>query len=331
MWRALAAFLGRGSRSAPVESDQPGRHFRSDESGFRSRVDESCPGTPPHLRPALSVCGSPDRGMVQRKAISAPLSRRQLLVAGLTAGAAALVGAPVAGAAPEVAVWGLDPSAGREGCGCSGCVACRAHAANKIFASAAAADAGRAHPRCKCAVAQIDTVDSSVYEALFVEGGARTSVDRRRQWVVAALASTSPVAPPPDPAPPTVDPQPPASVGPTHPFAVWPASSPAMPGPILRSAWVRREPPARRVLYVRLASAVPVEATVALVPGLAGGPVGVRRRVRVTGGRRTVQMALAAGVAHGPAQLSVKFRDESGRTRHVTRLVSIPARQVRRT
>src|SRR5476651_2667600 len=152
MLRTLAAFLGRGSRSAPVESDQPGRHSRSSESGFRSPEDEGCPGTPPHLRPALSVCGSPDRGTLSR-----PLSRRQLLVAGMTAGAAALVGAPLAGAAPAVAVWGLDPNADRDGCGCSGCVACRAHAANKIFPSAADADVRRAHPRCRCAVVQLDS------------------------------------------------------------------------------------------------------------------------------------------------------------------------------
>jgi hypothetical protein len=244
----------------------------------------------------------------------------------MTAGAAALVGAPLAGAAPAVAVWGLDPNADRDGCGCSGCVACRAHAANKIFPSAADADVRRAHPRCRCAVVQLDSVDPSVYDALFVEGGARASVDRRWQWVRAALASTSPVAPLPDPVTLPAAPQPPQGIDTTP----WLAPNAAVPGPLLRSAWIRREPPTQRVLYVRLDSVVPVEATIGLAPGLGNGPARVRRRVRVAGGRRTVRLALAAGVAHGPAQLSVKFRDEHGRTKHVTRLVSIPARHARR-
>ena len=315
-----------------VESDQPGRHSRSSESGFRSPEDESCPGTPPHLRPALSVCGSPDRG-----ALSRPFSRRQLLASGLTAGVAALVGAPFAGAAATVAVWGLDAGAGRDGCGCSGCAACRAHASSKIFASAADADAGRAHPRCKCAVVQLDSVESSVFASLFADGGARTSVDRRWQWVQAALGSPSPVvAPPPDvvspPDPVTAsDLQPPMSIDTTHPLDVWPGAPTAAPGPILRSAWVRREPSGRRVLYVQLDSALPVDATIGLAARFADGPAHTRRRVRVANGRRTFRLALAAGVAHGPAELEVKFRDPGGRTRQATRLVSIPARHARRS
>lgn len=229
----------------------------------------------------------------------------------------------MAGAAPSVAVWGLDPAAGRDGCGCSGCAACRSHGANKIFASAAAADASRAHPRCRCVVTQIDSVDSGVYEALFVDDGSRSSVDRRWQWVQAALTLAAPVAPPPVVvAPALADPAPAPPIDLTQPLDVFPAPAPAV-GPTLRSAWVRREPQGRRVLYVQLVSDLPVSATV----GLPDDQPRVRRHLSSVSGRQTVAISLPARVAHGPARLRVRFREANGRAHHVTRLVSIPARK----
>ena len=195
-------FLGRGSRSASVEPDQPGRTPRSDGSACRSRMDEGGLGTPARSRPAHTNCGSLDR-----ETSSPLLTRRRLVSSGLLAmGTAALIGMPAARAASTVTVWGLDPDGGHDSCGCSACAACRAHALNKIFASAADADNGRAHPYCKCVVTQLSTVEPHVFDALFVSGGRRSSVDRRWQWVQAALASAPPIPTPQSVAsPPTAD------------------------------------------------------------------------------------------------------------------------------
>jgi hypothetical protein len=248
-----------------------------------------------------------------------------LLFAGLTAGTAALVSAPFAGADSAVAVWGLDPTAGHDGCGCSGCAACLAHAANKLFASAAAAADGRAHPQCKCAVAQLDLVDPSVYNALFVAGGQRGSVDRRWQWVQTALVPAPPVAPPPGPVGP--GPSAPAPLDPgggeTAPVRAWRAPSPPQ-APRLRSTWVRREAPGLRVLFVQLESVEAVDVTLGLFPA---GRSRLRRRVPTFKGRQTIRVSLGPGVAHGPARLQVKFREKAGRSLTVTRMVSIPARR----
>ena len=76
-----------------------------------------------------------------------------------------------------------DPAA----CGCSACASCLAHASNKLFASAASADSGRAHPYCKCLVVPLVRLDVDVYDSLFLDGGGRESVDRRHQWVQAVF------------------------------------------------------------------------------------------------------------------------------------------------
>ena len=289
---------------------------------MRFRRDEGCLGTPARSRPAHSPCGSLDRGT-----LSGALSRRQLVGAGLAAGTAAFLGVPTAAAAATVDVWGLDPDGGHQGCGCSACAACRAHASNKIFASAADADAGRAHPRCKCAVTQLASVESYVYDALFVDGGQRVSVDRRWQWVQAALASTPPVPPPshtataepptgttPDPGTGTTDPRDDrATLG-------------AAAGARLRAAWIRRLAPGRRVLFVQLETRLPVETTIGLFRDRR--PL-VRRQVPTVNGLQTIRVPLASGVARGPARLDVRFRDARGSTRTATRILSVPAKQPR--
>lgn len=114
------------------------------------------------------------------------ISRHSLLARG-----AVLAGAAVAGAVPGVARAGtrrvayrLDASA--EG----GCKACRRHAQNKLFASAA--DVTRAHPGCRCKVVRT-TVSGERWLALFGHPThpARRDVDRRRPWVRALLRHTS--------------------------------------------------------------------------------------------------------------------------------------------
>ena len=314
--------LGRGSRSASAESDQPGRTPRLDGSGFRSRMDEGCPGTPTQPRPAHLNCGSLDR-----ETPSTTLTRRRLVSSGLLAmSAAALVGVPIARAASPVGVWGLDPDGGHEGCGCSACAACRGHALNKIFASPADADGGRAHPHCKCVVTQLGSVETHVYEALFISGGRRSSVDRRWQWVQAALASTAPI-PTPFPQTPV---RPPAVRAPSSGTAA-PESAPNVPSRAgtaavaLRSAWIRRIAPGRRVLFVQLQTNHPVDAQIRLVrhrERLAG------RDLRSSGGRQTIRIPLPVKVTSGPAQLRVRFTSSADDTRHTaSRTLSVPAKQ----
>jgi hypothetical protein len=135
-------------------------------------------------------------------AVKAPVSRRAFL--GGVFGGVALVGplASGAGAASTNTVYWLNPSwgDGDPGCvpnvgqsTCGGCYACVSHYQNKVFASAAAADAHRAHPRCKCKVEAAFTVDDETYAALF---GSSDSADRRTPGVAEILAGST-IAPAP--------------------------------------------------------------------------------------------------------------------------------------
>jgi hypothetical protein len=128
------------------------------------------------------------------------VSRRVFLGSVVGAGALAVpVAASNAAAAPTSTLYWLNPDWGARDPAClpnqaqdtcGGCYACAAHYRNKLFASAAAADAGRAHPRCKCLVQEALTVDPGTYDQLFVLGG---SVDRRTPGVNELLArSTTP-------------------------------------------------------------------------------------------------------------------------------------------
>jgi hypothetical protein len=241
-------------------------------------------------------------------------------------GTAVLVGAPLARATSTVSVWGLDPDGGHDSCGCSACAACRAHALNKIFASAADADRGRAHPHCRCVVAQLSVVEPHVFEALFVSGGRRSSVDRRWQWVQAALASAPPVPTPQS-----------ASSQPTANDAAMPetvtGSSPhrqergTAAGATIRAAWIRRLAPGRRALFVQLDTTGPIEVDIRLL--FARSPL-LRRRLATANGRQTFQIPLPTAAPPGPAQLHVRLTDTAGARQIVTRMLSVPAVQPRR-
>ena len=109
------------------------------------------------------------------------------------AGGAALLGltwATAADAADTVQTFSLDPTVGGT-CvspGCSVCNACLAHAANKLFATEAAALAGRAHPGCRCAVVPGMAVAQTVFDQLFTAG----SVADRRTPAIGALLASAP-------------------------------------------------------------------------------------------------------------------------------------------
>jgi hypothetical protein len=265
-----------------------------------------------------STCGSLARGFHH------PVSRRNLLGVGLlAAGSALLIRPPVLGAAPITTTWGLDPDGARAGCGCHACAACRAHAHYKLFASAADADAGRAHPHCRCQVVSFGALDLETYTTLFLQGGGRTSVDKRTQWVQAALAA-SPSPPPAPVAPPAPAPAR-ASGAPSNP----PGTAPQLgsPGVIatahLRAAWIRRLGPNRRTLFVQLEASQPLEATISLHRR---GRALARRTLILAKGRQTVRLQLAPTVAKGPASARVRFATGSA---PATRAVSVPAKHAR--
>lgn len=64
---------------------------------------------------------------------------------------------------------------------CHGCKACHAHAKNKLFATARAANRNRAHKGCKCKVVRGGTMDVDTWAALFggLKRPKRFAVDRR--------------------------------------------------------------------------------------------------------------------------------------------------------
>jgi hypothetical protein len=233
------------------------------------------------------------------------LSRVSFLGAGLVTAAGALGGyAAQARAATSVQAWGLDPD-GRGGlspCACRACASCRSHAANKLFASAADADAGRAHLYCKCLVAPLVVLDETVYNALFVDGGARRSVDRRHQWVRAVLAR--------------------------HPSRQPAAISDGSVQAVLRRVFMRRKTNGTRTLYVDIESVEAVNATITLTRGRS---TLAEKQVTGSTGRRRRKLEIPADVKAGPAHLRVTLRDSAGNTDVVTRGIEIPpAWQVRR-
>jgi hypothetical protein len=104
------------------------------------------------------------------------LTRRTLIAGG---GAVALVALTPAraGAASTVPTWALDPGDGSCGAaGCASCFACQAHAANKLFQTAQAADQGRAHPGCNCTVVSGQPLSQATFDQIF---GAGVMADRR--------------------------------------------------------------------------------------------------------------------------------------------------------
>lgn len=112
----------------------------------------------------------------------APTRRAFLTRAAALAGIAAVASiavAPNATAVTPSSAWKLRCT---NNCHCR---ACRLHAANKVFATEAAALAGRAHPGCRCTPVAVATTAAS-YTRLFT--GAN-SVDRRSPGITAALAA----------------------------------------------------------------------------------------------------------------------------------------------
>jgi len=107
---------------------------------------------------------------------------------------------------PTLTWYALDPEwgAGMNGCpidpvenhahsrACHGCNACHQHGLNKLFPSAEAADANRAHVGCKCKVVEGGELPADVWEQLFGPAGApeREQVDRRWDWVAEILGNS---------------------------------------------------------------------------------------------------------------------------------------------
>ncbi len=115
------------------------------------------------------------------------ISRRTMLVrAGVALAAASpLLRAAGAAAAPKTPqVYKLVPSRT-----CKACTACKNHGHNKLFATAQAADEGRAHKNCKCRVRRTRSVTSRQRTAVFHPAGKDnlTVVDQRWPWVAKAL------------------------------------------------------------------------------------------------------------------------------------------------
>jgi IPT/TIG domain len=86
-----------------------------------------------------------------------------------------------AAAATTTQAWVLDPAwgfpkgaHGRTSCSCHACIT---HAANKVFASHAAADSARAHAGCLCEPEAFD-LRTTIYDAVFTTPGV-LEVDRR--------------------------------------------------------------------------------------------------------------------------------------------------------
>jgi hypothetical protein len=88
------------------------------------------------------------------------LTRRAAVVRGFVA-LAGLYGAGSAQAATRRVSYRL-----KAGPHCN-CKACHHHAANKLFATRAAAEHGRAHPGCKCTIVGSRAMSNTQWQALF--------------------------------------------------------------------------------------------------------------------------------------------------------------------
>jgi hypothetical protein len=242
------------------------------------------------------------------------------LGAGLVAAAGTLGGFAVQAAASETKqVWALDPFAGATAatCGCAACTACVAHGANKLFSSAVTADAGRAHLHCNCAVVSFGRVDRSTYDALFSDGGVRSSVDRRRQWVRAVLATD----PPPAPATGTVVAEAPARElvrdEPREPEVVALRTVHAVLGRVR----VRRGATGKRWLVAEIDAYETVTASFGLARQ---GTTVSRRIVGDIAGTKRVRLAIPHRTKGGAARLRVRLRNADGTVKLVSRTVRIP-------
>ena len=120
------------------------------------------------------------------------LSRHRFLVGVVASTATLVITRPVGAIAPPAPhpVYRFDPlwGLGTNGCpedadiatapgNCKGCGACARHAENKIFATRELAEAGRAHPHCKCLV-QETAIPYGLWFRLFGRGEVE-SIDLR--------------------------------------------------------------------------------------------------------------------------------------------------------
>lgn len=119
------------------------------------------------------------------------ISRRAVLVRGATM----LTGLYFVGSAEAATAGGSYRL--KTGAQCS-CKACHHHAANRLFATHAAADRGRAHPGCQCTIVRSRAVSRIQWQALF--GHQRkprhSTVDRRWASTKRALKHAAPAKQP---------------------------------------------------------------------------------------------------------------------------------------
>jgi hypothetical protein len=198
------------------------------------------------------------------------------------------------------------------------------HAESKLFASAADADTGRAHTFCKCLVVPLVLLDDGRYKALFVDGGARASVDRRSQWVQAVLAQGSPV---PGPTPPQG-----GETAPTGSGAGEPGGSTGDDSVIsdtavdsaLRGMRISRGARGRRALHFELNAAEPVTARLRLIRHRA---TLAQKTVADVQGTRMLKLAIPTNVTAGPAGVRLDLEDAAGNSKLVTKAIHIPSRR----
>ncbi|MEM9035834.1 MAG: hypothetical protein AAGD18_14660 [Actinomycetota bacterium] len=174
----------------------------------------------------------PERRMSRRRFITVAAGTTALAGAGVRQ----LVVADDSGASTATA-YVLEPRSCGTSCGV--CNACRRHADNKLFLTAAAADGGRAHPGCRCVVRTTE-IDAATLQRLrdvdddLASGG---SLDRRWAAVATALVvpaatstttttttTTLPPEAPPTTAPPTTPP--PTTAPPATPTTIPPTTGP---------------------------------------------------------------------------------------------------------
>jgi hypothetical protein len=127
------------------------------------------------------------------------ISRRRFLAGSVPALAVLLYGAPAWADSNRKAYYVLDPDwKSSRRCDvperhkpddCHACSACHAHAANKLFATRAAAEHGRAHPGCKCKVVRGGTFGLKLWADLFggLSDPEHLVVDRRSKHAQAAF------------------------------------------------------------------------------------------------------------------------------------------------
>jgi len=116
-------------------------------------------------------------------------TRRATIMGGLAAFGTAAWRPQMVSAADEIDTYVLDPvGSGSQKCrvNCAACGTCRTHAANKLFSTEKAADAGRAHPFCRCAVILGQPLSSAIHHSLFAT---TDSVDRRWASTASVLSA----------------------------------------------------------------------------------------------------------------------------------------------